>query len=356
MFKQLLLLASILFARPLEENFDINTVSTTVECLTFTLQNAESTASLEVVTECETIEVTQTFEPTTYLVTETTTCSDTTTDIFLTTQAIPTETTTSSIVVETTTDIFLTTQAIPTETCTDTSAVTNTVTVTIETEIDCEETLVVQNFPTVTSEEECEETLVYDDEVAGVSSISEVRLNGLDFCQAEGLGDFLANGTQINHDTCSLTTLGSFPSVDNMVSTIILEPLNNDKFPLGVDISIVIKTINIDFGYSDDPTTMFQLYPQELNDVGYIKGHSHVAIQQLSDKYTVPSAKNPFFFESLTETSTNGELSTIVDGRMFTEKGEYRLCTSTSSQSHQPVLMGVARRGFADDCVRFNII
>jgi len=187
------------------------------------------------------------------------------------------------------------------------------------------------------------------------NQILDLRDKGVDYCNVVGLGDFIANGTQQLFEVCSTTVLGSIPNINNMPSTIILNPKNNDNICIGTDFTVKIKTINMDFGFFDDPSSLYYLSPQNLNENGIIKGHSHVAIQKLNFD-EVPEARDPVFFKGLNGVGEDGVLETAVSGELFTEKGEYRLCTSTASQGHQPVLAPVARRGFQDDCIRFHIV
>lgn len=179
---------------------------------------------------------------------------------------------------------------------------------------------------------------------------------GDNYCKSVGFGDFITDGTQQQFRTCSLTVQGEIPDVESMVSTIILSPKNGEEIQLNSSFTITIKSINIEYGFFDDPNTLYYLSPQTLNKNGIIQGHNHVVIQQLIDDNTVPTAINPLFFKGLNEASLDGILSTEVDGNDITEIGEYRLCTSTSSRGHQPVLSPVARRGFQDDCIRFLIV
>ena len=186
--------------------------------------------------------------------------------------------------------------------------------------------------------------------------VDVVRVNGLEFCEVVGLGDVIANGTQQQFQTCSITVQGAIPDIEHMVSTIIIAPANNEQIVLGTNFTIVIKSVNIEYGFFDDPATLYYLSPQRLNSNGIIQGHNHVAIQKLLGPGVVPSAQNPLFFKGLNDASLDGTLSAEVNGALFTEVGEYRLCTSSASQGHQPVLSPVARRFFQDDCIRFTIV
>ena len=185
--------------------------------------------------------------------------------------------------------------------------------------------------------------------------VTMVRISGKDFCSAVGMSQFLANGTQQKFETCSLTVHGSLPSFNNMVSTVITSPENGCKFKLGFDtLSVVINSSGIEYGFFDDPASLYYFTPQSLNSAGLIKGHSHISITQIVNG-VIPDPRKPLFFKGLNDPSSDGSLNVTVSGNIFKAPGIYRICTSTASQSHAPVLMPVAKRGFADDCIRIEI-
>jgi len=143
-----------------------------------------------------------------------------------------------------------------------------------------------------------------------------------------------------------------------MVSTLIVFPPNGATFRLGKKIKIILRSRNIQYGFFEDPNTRYYARPQTLNRFGNIQGHNHITIQKLESLGSPPSAKNPLYFEGLNEVGRRGELRTIISPDLFKETGPgiYRICTMTSSRSHLPVFMPVARRGPQDDCIRINII
>jgi hypothetical protein len=185
--------------------------------------------------------------------------------------------------------------------------------------------------------------------------IETVRVSGKDFCSAVGMSNVIANGTQQKFKTCSLTVQGAIPDFDTMVSTVIVLPDNGQIFKLGfANLTIVIVSSGIEYGFFDDPTSLYYFTPQSLNQQGLIKGHNHISVQKLI-KGVIPDPRTPVFFKGLNEQSIDGSLNVTVSGDLFTETGIYRICTSTASQSHAPVLMPVAKRGFADDCIRISV-
>lgn len=233
---------------------------------------------------------------------------------------------------------------------------TDSVTVTSTSSLLLEETVIggdLEGLPTLVVNDTLPELTI--EEIPDIE-VSALRDNGLEFCNAVGLENVIANGTQQQFQTCSLTVQGAIPAIDKMVSTIITSPKNNAVIKLGTNFTIIIKSLNIEYGFFDDPGSLYYFSPQRLNSQGIIQGHNHVAIQKLLGPEEVPSAQNPLFFKGLNEESLDGSLSTEVNGAIFTETGEYRLCTSSASQGHQPILSPVARRFFQDDCIRFTIV
>jgi hypothetical protein len=188
--------------------------------------------------------------------------------------------------------------------------------------------------------------------------ISFSRDNGVDFCSLAGYTqDLLSNGTQRQISTCSTTTMGALPSFENMVSTIILQPQNSDIVPLNTNVTVIIKSFGIDYGFFDDPTVSYYISPQTLNQNGQIQGHNHITVQKIEDQINPPDPKTPVFFKGLNEDDNNtGILSVEIDGQVFNTTGVYRICTMTASRSHAPVLMPVARRGAQDDCIRVLVV
>ena len=244
-------------------------------------------------------------------------------------------------------------EGLPVTTTKDLATTTETTTETTTTDLATETAIIgdLEGLP----EEPVEEPEVIINEIEP-EVVDVVRVNGLEFCEVVGLGDVIANGTQQQFQTCSITVQGAIPDIEHMVSTIIIAPANNEQIVLGTNFTIVIKSVNIEYGFFDDPATLYYLSPQRLNSNGIIQGHNHVAIQKLLGPGVVPSAQNPLFFKGLNDASLDGTLSAEVNGALFTEVGEYRLCTSSASQGHQPVLSPVARRFFQDDCIRFTIV
>ena len=173
----------------------------------------------------------------------------------------------------------------------------------------------------------------------------------LKFCKGHRLND----GTQIKTGSCSATIQGAIPSIDKMISTLIISPKNGATLSAGKNITVEVKTKNMDLGLFLNPQVEYYTHPQTLNSKGLIQGHQHVVVQKINfDSQTPPDAQKFEFFKGLDENpSSNNILSTVIPNGL--KKGEYRICTMTGSASHQPAIMPVAQRGSQDDCIRFTV-
>jgi len=163
----------------------------------------------------------------------------------------------------------------------------------------------------------------------------------------------LFNGTQNPDGSCVTTVMGEIPSKQQMASTIIRFPKNNEKIKENTAFTIRTRTINLKTGFFDDPVKQYYIFPQTLDNDGFIQGHSHVTVQKFNDRNADLDPEIFDFFKGLNDPADgNGELTAAVDKGL--PAGYYRLCTMVSSFAHQPTLMPVAQRGAQDDCVRFE--
>jgi len=160
-----------------------------------------------------------------------------------------------------------------------------------------------------------------------------------------------ANGTQIRSGFCSSQIQGQIPDVSKMVSTLILAPRNNQKVVAGKNFTAVVAVKNFKTGFFSDAVNDYYDQAQTL-DNGVIKGHSHITIQKLSGS-SVPDPTVFAFFKGLNLQAKGGKLEQVV---ILPLPGSYRMCTMSSSFTHQPVIMPVAQRGAQDDCVRFTVV
>ncbi|CAH1764609.1 22540_t:CDS:2 [Entrophospora sp. SA101] len=159
------------------------------------------------------------------------------------------------------------------------------------------------------------------------------------------------NGKQVRQGSCSQTIQGEIPSVDNMPSTLIIEPMNGQTIKAHQSFRIRTKTSNLITGFFTDPNKQYYVKPQQLKN-GMIKGHSHITIQKL-DGNNLPDARDVAFFKGLDQPDDNGILSVKAKGL---SPGDYRICTIVSSFSHQPVIMPIAKRGSQDDYSKVLVI
>ncbi|CAG8700421.1 27008_t:CDS:1, partial [Racocetra persica] len=175
-----------------------------------------------------------------------------------------------------------------------------------------------------------------------------------DFCKnLTGVPEL--NGTQIPSGLCSSQIMGQIPSNDHMLSTLILQPPNEAVIPANQTFNVTVKIANLETGHFSDPETEYYLSPQTLNNDGVVVGHSHIVVQPLTSESgdaPAPDAKTFAFFKGLNDPFNDGGVfSQEVTGL---SAGRYRICTLSSTFTHQPVIMPVAKRGAQDDCIRVS--
>ncbi|GAA3684048.1 hypothetical protein GCM10022267_83610 [Lentzea roselyniae] len=134
-------------------------------------------------------------------------------------------------------------------------------------------------------------------------------LQASEFCQASGLT--IADGTQIKQPNCVSLEIGEIPSVDNMVSAVIVNPKNAQTIRKGVPFTVEVKVANLATGFFTDPEFDYYQIQQTLDDNGTIQGHSHVVIQRLNGS-NVPDPRVFAFFKGLNDAAVNGVLSVTV--------------------------------------------
>lgn len=165
-------------------------------------------------------------------------------------------------------------------------------------------------------------------------------------------------GKQITTGSCSTTIQGEIPSEKHMPSTIIVSPENGSTISAKKTFDIEVEVEGVETGHFSNPETQYYTEPQCLNDKGFIVGHLHVVVQEIT-KPKAPLDPTVFqFFEGLNDPGTRvghraSSLTATVDGGLL--PGHYRLCTLGGTDSHQPWIMPVAKRGSQDDCIRFNV-
>ncbi|KAJ7885527.1 hypothetical protein B0H14DRAFT_3128154 [Mycena olivaceomarginata] len=95
--------------------------------------------------------------------------------------------------------------------------------------------------------------------------------------------------------------------------------------------------------------------PQKLNADGQIIGHTHIVVEAM-DSLTSTKTTDPkrfVFFKGVnTPQDKNRNVQVDVNGGL--KPGVYRMCTITSSHTHQPAIVPIAQHGSLDDCVYFT--
>ncbi|KAK2075315.1 hypothetical protein P8C59_009449 [Phyllachora maydis] len=179
------------------------------------------------------------------------------------------------------------------------------------------------------------------------------KSNFINFCA----GHILTNGIQHKGGSCNGVVMGKIPSTANMVSTVIIQPQNQDKLAASTTFNITVNVANMQLGSFTNAASTYYSAPQNLNGAGKIIGHTHVTIQDVGKSLhpTTPLDATKFaFFKGINDAGDgNGLLTTVVTGGL--PAGNYRVCTMSSSSNHQPVLMPVAQRGAQDDCKYFSV-
>jgi len=150
--------------------------------------------------------------------------------------------------------------------------------------------------------------------------------------------------------------MGNIPAKDKMVSSVLVNPQNNDNIDANTDFQIQVQVSNFAAGTFTNANSTYYSAPQDLDGSGVIIGHTHVTVQDLGGSLnpTTPLDATQFaFFKGINDAGNGqGLLSADVDGGL--PAGNYRVCTMFAAANHQPVIMPVAQRGAQDDCVRFT--
>ena len=157
------------------------------------------------------------------------------------------------------------------------------------------------------------------------------------------------NGLQITDGSCNQTPMGVIAAKSLMPSAKFVSPKNGDTVTANQNFTVTVAINNLETGHFTNPDTTFHMAPQQVNDAGLIKGHSHVTIQKLDSlDQTTPADPTAFvFFKGLNAVAENGQLSVVVAGGL--PAGAYRVATINSAANHQPALVAVAQRGALDD-------
>jgi transcription initiation factor TFIID subunit 15 len=67
-----------------------------------------------------------------------------------------------------------------------------------------------------------------------------------------------------------------------MVSTLIMSPQHNENIAgANTDFDVILAITHLTTGQFTNPATTYYSAPQQLDDQGFILGHTHIAIQVL---------------------------------------------------------------------------
>jgi len=80
--------------------------------------------------------------------------------------------------------------------------------------------------------------------------------------------------------------MGDIPASNNMVSSIILNPLPGQNIAADSDFTVQVAVANLQAGSFTNAAKTYYSAPQELNAQGQIIGHTHVTIQDMGSSLT----------------------------------------------------------------------
>jgi hypothetical protein len=197
------------------------------------------------------------------------------------------------------------------------------------------------------------------------NGITEVkRFPMSDFCrQFVGQNGIVeGNGTQLRQggQSCSNTPLGLLPSVNRMMSTLIIEPAYGATLDATRDNIVVLNTRNLDSGFFNDPNRDYYLIPSTLSaDERIIQGHQHVTVEALGNGQNPLDPRRFAFFKGVNDREVDPQfqrLQAVILANTLKENGPYRICSITGSAGHQSAISPVQQRGPQDDCIRVTVI
>jgi hypothetical protein len=181
-----------------------------------------------------------------------------------------------------------------------------------------------------------------------VASLTSTN-NYINFCKIVDLP--LTDGKQVPGGSCNPAPMGVIPSKDKMPASKFVFPKNGGTIPANQKFTVQMKIKNLETGNFVNAQQNYFSAPQQLNNQGFIKGHSHVVIQQLPafDSTDILDPEVFAFFKGLND-AAKGEVLTadVADGL---PPGVYRLSSINTSSNHQPVLGPIAQHGSLDDAV-----
>ncbi|KAF0424536.1 putative ribosomal protein s17 protein [Gigaspora margarita] len=177
-------------------------------------------------------------------------------------------------------------------------------------------------------------------------------------CKTDGVKP--ADGTQQKVENCVSTFMGEVPSVNNMVSSLIIAPSNGQTIKANSAFQLQVKVNNLNTGFFSNATSQYYTVSQQVDkNNGNIFGHAHFTVQTI-DNANPPDPQKFLFFKGLNDPAKNNVLTADVVQNNAAKTpglpaGQFRVCSMASSFTHQPVIMPVAQRGSQDDCIRIFV-
>ncbi|KAI0077641.1 hypothetical protein K474DRAFT_1595531, partial [Panus rudis PR-1116 ss-1] len=165
----------------------------------------------------------------------------------------------------------------------------------------------------------------------------------------------ITNGQQIKTGSCNPAPMGVIAATTNMPSSKFQFPQNFGTVKANTAFTIKMAISHLETGFFTNANENYFAAPQEVNDAGDIKGHSHVVIEQLTSlTQTEPNDPNKFaFFKGLNDKAQGGVLTADVTNGL--PVGVYKLSSINSAANHQPALVAVAQHGSLDDVIYFTV-
>ncbi|KAF9258612.1 hypothetical protein L218DRAFT_909265 [Marasmius fiardii PR-910] len=180
--------------------------------------------------------------------------------------------------------------------------------------------------------------------------------NFINFCKNFLPNTPITDGKQVESGSCNPTPMGQIPAKAAIPHSKFQFPVNFAKVEVNKAFTIQMSIANMQTGFFTNAKNNYYSGPQQLNDQGQIKGHSHVVIQKI-DSFTSTALVDPtkfVFFLGLNNPAEGNILNANVD-KGIAEVGFYRLASINAAANHQPVLAPIAQHGSVDDIVYFEV-
>jgi len=177
--------------------------------------------------------------------------------------------------------------------------------------------------------------------------------NYINFCKTVNLP--LTDGKQVVGGSCNPAPMGVIVAKARMPSSKFVNPPNLATIPANQAFTIEMAIENLETGNFVNAAENYFSAPQQTNNQGIVRGHSHVVVQKLEslESTKVLDPEVFAFFKGLNGEARNGILTAdVTDGL---PAGFYRLASINTASNHQPILVAVAQHGSLDDVVYFTV-